>query len=83
LINTLTPRPPFQVLVMSEESRLGLEQIETAYLLKQLITPGFASSEDRHHRGRRHRRLDRAEVLREAVQADLDDGRPQRANVHR
>ena len=38
LINALTPRPPFQVLVMSEESRLGREQIETAYLLKQLIT---------------------------------------------
>ena len=30
LINALTPRPPFQVLVMSEESRLGREQIETA-----------------------------------------------------
>jgi DNA invertase Pin-like site-specific DNA recombinase len=40
LINALTPRPPFQVLVMSEESRLGREQIETAYLLKQLITAG-------------------------------------------
>jgi site-specific DNA recombinase len=38
LINALSPRPPFQVLVMSEESRLGREQIETAYLLKQLIT---------------------------------------------
>ena len=40
LMNALTPRPPFQVLVMSEESRLGREQIETAYLLKQLITAG-------------------------------------------
>ena len=40
LINALTPRPPFQVLVMSEESRLGREQIETACLLKQLITAG-------------------------------------------
>src|SRR4029453_12256298 len=38
LINALSPRPRFQVLVMSEESRLGREQIETAYLLKQLIT---------------------------------------------
>src|SRR5262245_10947795 len=28
LLNTLSPRPPFQVLVMSEESRLGREQIE-------------------------------------------------------
>jgi DNA invertase Pin-like site-specific DNA recombinase len=36
LINTLNPRPPFQVLVMSEESRLGREQIETAYLLTSL-----------------------------------------------
>src|SRR5262245_20117373 len=28
LLNALSPRPPFQVLVMSEESRLGREQIE-------------------------------------------------------
>ena len=50
LINALRPRPPFQVLVMSEESRLGREQIETAYLLKQLITAGvrvFYYLEDR------------------------------------
>ena len=50
LINTLTPRPPFQVLVMSEESRRGREQIETSYLLKQLITAGvrvFYYLEDR------------------------------------
>ena len=37
---------------------------------------------DRHHRGRRDRRLDRAEVLRETGEADLDDRRPQRAGVH-
>jgi DNA invertase Pin-like site-specific DNA recombinase len=36
----LKPRPPFQVLVMSEESRLGREAIETAYALKQLVTAG-------------------------------------------
>jgi DNA invertase Pin-like site-specific DNA recombinase len=30
LMNTLKPRLPFQVLIMSEESRLGREQIETA-----------------------------------------------------
>jgi site-specific DNA recombinase len=36
LMNALSPRPPFQVLVMSEESRLGREQIETAYALKQI-----------------------------------------------
>jgi DNA invertase Pin-like site-specific DNA recombinase len=34
LMNALTPRPPFQALVMSEESRLGRESIETAYALK-------------------------------------------------
>jgi site-specific DNA recombinase len=50
LINALSPRAPFQVIVMSEESRLGREQIETAYLLKQLITAGvrvFYYLEDR------------------------------------
>jgi len=40
LMNALKPRPPFQVLVMSEESRLGREAIETAYALKQLVTSG-------------------------------------------
>src|SRR6266566_9719357 len=38
LMNSLKPRPSFQVLIMSEESRLGREQIETAYALKQLVT---------------------------------------------
>jgi site-specific DNA recombinase len=50
LMNALKPRPPFQILVMSEESRLGREQIETAYALKQLITAGvrvFFYLEDR------------------------------------
>src|SRR5512132_2280554 len=36
LMNALKPRAPFQVLIMSEESRLGREQIETAYALKQI-----------------------------------------------
>ncbi|MFQ5803603.1 MAG: recombinase family protein [Candidatus Methylomirabilales bacterium] len=40
MMNALTPKPPFQVLIMSEESRLGRESIETAYALKQLITAG-------------------------------------------
>src|SRR5687768_6521318 len=31
LMNALKPRAPFQVLIMSEVSRLGREQIETAY----------------------------------------------------
>jgi DNA invertase Pin-like site-specific DNA recombinase len=40
LMAALKPRPPFQVLIMSEESRLEREAIETAYALKQLIQAG-------------------------------------------
>lgn len=40
LMNSLKPRAQFQVLVMSEESRLGREAIETAYALKQLVQAG-------------------------------------------
>jgi site-specific DNA recombinase len=50
LMNALKPRPLFQVLIMSEESRLGREAIETAYALKQLVTAGvrvFFYLEDR------------------------------------
>jgi DNA invertase Pin-like site-specific DNA recombinase len=50
LMNALKPRPAFHVLVMSEVSRLGREQIETAYALKQLSTAGvrcFSYLEDR------------------------------------
>ena len=50
LMNALKPRPLFQVLVMSEESRLGRESIKTAYALKQLIAAGvrvFFYLEDR------------------------------------
>src|SRR4029450_4264260 len=50
LMNSLTPRPPFQVLVISEEYRLGREAIETAYALKQLVQAGvrvFFYLEDR------------------------------------
>lgn len=50
LMNTLKPRPPFQVLIMSEESRLGREQIETAYAFKQITDAGvrvFFYLEDR------------------------------------
>ena len=39
-MNALKPRAAFQVLVMSEVSRLGREQIETAYALKQLSQAG-------------------------------------------
>src|SRR5262245_20311414 len=50
LMNAVRPKPPFQMLIMSEESRLGREQIETAYALKQIITAGvrvFYYLEDR------------------------------------
>lgn len=40
LMNALRPRPAFQVLVMSEELRLGREAIETAYSLKQIVRAG-------------------------------------------
>ena len=40
LMKALKPRPTFHVLVMSEESRLGREQIKTAYALKQIRMPG-------------------------------------------
>jgi DNA invertase Pin-like site-specific DNA recombinase len=40
LMNALKPRAPFQALIMSEVSRLGREQIETAWALKQLSTAG-------------------------------------------
>ena len=50
LMNCLKPRAPFQALVMSEESRLGREAIETAYALKELVQAGvrvFFYLEDR------------------------------------
>ena len=50
LMTSLNPRPDFQVLVMSEESRLGRAAIETAYALKQIVTSGvrvFFYLEDR------------------------------------
>jgi DNA invertase Pin-like site-specific DNA recombinase len=50
LMNALRPRPPFQVLIMSEESRLGREAIETSYALKQILDAGvrvFYYLEDR------------------------------------
>jgi site-specific DNA recombinase len=50
LMNTLKPKPQFQFLVMSEESRLGREAIETSYVLKQIIDAGvrlFFYLEDR------------------------------------
>jgi len=49
-MNAVSPRPTFDVLIMSEESRLGREAIETAFSLKQIITAGvrvFFYLEDR------------------------------------
>ncbi len=40
LLNALKPRPPFQALVMTEDSRLGRESIESAYVLKQIVESG-------------------------------------------
>jgi DNA invertase Pin-like site-specific DNA recombinase len=40
LMAALKPRPPFEALIMSEESRLGREAIETAFALKQLVQAG-------------------------------------------
>src|SRR5262245_60914183 len=40
LMNALKSRPPFQVLILSEESRLGREQIQTAYALQQITDAG-------------------------------------------
>ena len=51
LMNAVAGKPrPFDVLVMSEESRLGREAIETAYALKTIIRAGcrvFFYLEDR------------------------------------
>jgi len=50
LMNALKPRAPFQVLIMSEASRLGHGAIERAYALKQIVTAGvrvFFYLEDR------------------------------------
>jgi len=50
LMTALEPRPTFEALIMSEESRLGREQIETAYALKKITDAGvrvFFYLEDR------------------------------------
>ncbi len=40
LMNALRPRAPFDVLIVSELSRLGREQLETGYAVKQLSVAG-------------------------------------------
>lgn len=50
LLATLKTKPPFQALIVSEESRIGRESIETAYVIKQLVMAGvrlFFYLEDR------------------------------------
>ncbi|HXW03592.1 MAG TPA: recombinase family protein [Vicinamibacterales bacterium] len=42
LLNVLGKRAPFDVLVVRELSRLGREQLETGYVMKQLATAGVA-----------------------------------------
>src|SRR3989442_5456112 len=40
LMASLKPRPPFGVLIMYDESRLGRELYEVGYALKQIVTAG-------------------------------------------
>jgi hypothetical protein len=40
LLNALKPRAPFQILIVSELSRLGREQLETGYAVKLLSQAG-------------------------------------------
>src|ERR1700752_2453207 len=40
MLNTLKPRAQFEVLIVSELSRLGREQLETGYAVKQLAQAG-------------------------------------------
>jgi DNA invertase Pin-like site-specific DNA recombinase len=41
LLAALSPRPPFDALILAESSRLGREQIETAYTLKRIADAGM------------------------------------------
>jgi DNA invertase Pin-like site-specific DNA recombinase len=50
LLNSIKPRAPFEILIVSELSRLGREQLETGYALKQLSQAGvrvFSYLDDR------------------------------------
>lgn len=40
LMNAIKEKPPFQALIMSEESRLGRGRIETEHSLKRIIDAG-------------------------------------------
>lgn len=52
LMNALKPKPEFQVLIASEESRLGREQIQVAFAIQQITDAGvklwfYLSDEER------------------------------------
>jgi DNA invertase Pin-like site-specific DNA recombinase len=50
LLNSLKPRPRIDILIVSELSRLGREQFETGYAMKQLARAGvkvYSYLEDR------------------------------------
>lgn len=52
LLNALKPRPPFAALLVSDRDRIGREQIETSYILKQLLTAGVRVFEVKGAEGR-------------------------------
>jgi DNA invertase Pin-like site-specific DNA recombinase len=40
LLDSLKPRPPFRVLVITDKDRLGRETLETGYILKRILEAG-------------------------------------------
>jgi hypothetical protein len=64
LMSALKPKPPFQVLVMSEESRLGREQTRTQY------TPAFGLPDERDCGVCRVRRVHRLPAAAEGVRQE-------------
>jgi site-specific DNA recombinase len=47
LVAALKPQPPFQVLYITDRDRLGREQIETSYIIKQIIQANVTIIETR------------------------------------
>ncbi len=52
LLNVLKPRAPFEALLVYDKDRIGREQIETAYILKQLSVAGVRVVECKGGTGR-------------------------------
>jgi site-specific DNA recombinase len=50
LAAALTPRPPFQILIVSEQKSIGREASETGYVIKQLAQAGVEIFEYMHGR---------------------------------